>query len=308
MIRPVDMPKVRYELCRWYDERAEQFFKDNADASQGAPDKRARSGLRASSEAELYYVSPDMAELALAASKSMPGYALQPDDLPTPTGLLHSPTPLWQRTYPTDIRPGVTRDITYSYTGVMWHTWPPVEGAPLGGIAIGWLTDLRLYLEQVSDVPSLRDGAKALFPPLFEDSSMVFWPFEHEVVAEEDPAYMWSEAESPAFAVKTIWLLMGQPVASTFDAEYRRHDKRRLERQDIKPDPVRVITLRRPKTTTEHGESDREYHHQWIVRGHWRQQFYPKRGVSRPIWIAPHIKGPEGAPMLGGEKVYSWTR
>jgi hypothetical protein len=71
--------------------------------------------------------------------------------------------------------------------------------------------------------------------------------------------------------------------------------------------PVRVINLRRRAASTIAGQSDREYHHQWIVRGHWRDQWYASRGVHRPVWIAPHVKGPEGAPMLGGEKVHAWT-
>jgi hypothetical protein len=69
-----------------------------------------------------------------------------------------------------------------------------------------------------------------------------------------------------------------------------------------------VIELRRPKTSSGPGDGDREYHHQWIVRGHWRQQWHPKRQVHRPVWIAPHIKGPEGAPLIGGEKVYALKR
>jgi hypothetical protein len=44
------------------------------------------------------------------------------------------------------------------------------------------------------------------------------------------------------------------------------------------------------------------------VRGHWRQQWYPSIQDHRPVWIAPHRKGPEDAPMLGGEKVYQWSR
>jgi len=40
-----------------------------------------------------------------------------------------------------------------------------------------------------------------------------------------------------------------------------------------------------------------EWSHQWIVRGHWRKQFYPKAGRNVPIFIAPYIKGPADKPM-----------
>lgn len=47
----------------------------------------------------------------------------------------------------------------------------------------------------------------------------------------------------------------------------------------------------------------REYRHRWIVRGHWRNQYYPSRNDHRPIWIDPHLAGPEDKPLLGGERV-----
>jgi hypothetical protein len=72
---------------------------------------------------------------------------------------------------------------------------------------------------------------------------------------------------------------------------------------------VRVIALRRPnKPASEAGTSERDYHHQWVVRGHWRNQPYKTQGIVRPIWIAPHSKGPEGAPLLGGERVLHWKQ
>jgi hypothetical protein len=36
---------------------------------------------------------------------------------------------------------------------------------------------------------------------------------------------------------------------------------------------------------------------QWLVRGHWRQQFHPKAGRHVPRWIAPYTKGPDDKPM-----------
>jgi hypothetical protein len=40
-----------------------------------------------------------------------------------------------------------------------------------------------------------------------------------------------------------------------------------------------------------------------VVRGHWRNQWYPSLNARRPLWIAPYLKGPDDAPLLGGEKV-----
>jgi hypothetical protein len=108
--------------------------------------------------------------------------------------------------------------------------------------------------------------------------------------------------------MRAAWLLMQQPLAEIEDIEPDRATRKRLRRFGQEPAPVLLIGLRRPKSAADRGDGAREYQHQWIVRGHWRQQWYPKRQVHRPVWIAPHIKGPEGAPMIGGEKVNVWKR
>lgn len=61
---------------------------------------------------------------------------------------------------------------------------------------------------------------------------------------------------------------------------------------------VRVVNLRRSTggiTGTPGG--DRTYGCQWIVRAHWRRQWMPSLSAHKTIPIAPHIKGPEGAPL-----------
>ena len=40
-------------------------------------------------------------------------------------------------------------------------------------------------------------------------------------------------------------------------------------------------------------KTQRNYTHQWWVRGHWRQQACgPKRAERRPVYIEPHVAGP----------------
>jgi hypothetical protein len=47
----------------------------------------------------------------------------------------------------------------------------------------------------------------------------------------------------------------------------------------------------------DHPES-RDWQHQWIVRGHWRNQFFPSKQEHQPVWVKPYLKGPEGKPLL----------
>ena len=47
-----------------------------------------------------------------------------------------------------------------------------------------------------------------------------------------------------------------------------------------------------------------EYHHRWIVSGHFRNQPYgPGGSLRRRQWIPPYIKGPAGAPLLNRTKL-----
>jgi hypothetical protein len=110
-------------------------------------------------------------------------------------------------------------------------------------------------------------------------------------------------------AVLATWLLMGQTLVRSEQLVAPRAAQRRIAREDPDLDPtVRYIDLRRARTepadrTDKDRTSTREYRHRWIVRGHWRNQFYRSRNDHRPIWIDPHFAGPEDKPLLGGERV-----
>lgn len=110
--------------------------------------------------------------------------------------------------------------------------------------------------------------------------------------------------------ILATWLLMGQTLVRSEPMTAPRAARRRIERLDPVLDPtVRYIDLRRARTEpSDHHDNDggkgtREYRHRWIVRGHWRNQYYPSRNDHRPIWIDPHVAGPEDKPLLGGERV-----
>lgn len=106
------------------------------------------------------------------------------------------------------------------------------------------------------------------------------------------------------------WLLMQQPTIATM--RRAKPTGRGAARKPKKIDTVQVIDLRRLATNRLDGhdsESEgREYRHRWLVRGHWRQQRVgPGRKYVKPVYVAPHIKGPDGAP-LKTERVHAWRR
>jgi hypothetical protein len=62
--------------------------------------------------------------------------------------------------------------------------------------------------------------------------------------------------------------------------------------------------LRRTKPLAEPGDGGPKWHYRvrFFVRGHWRR-LIDRDGRPYRIWINDHIKGPDGAPLLLGEKV-----
>jgi hypothetical protein len=93
-----------------------------------------------------------------------------------------------------------------------------------------------------------------------------------------------------------------------------RHARKRLELPKDKPAPmIHVVQLRKTvKRTREDGTAQHEpieWDFQWTVRGHVRQQWYPSLQKHLPVWIHPHIKGPEGKPLRPRTTpIYSVTR
>ncbi|MEU4410748.1 hypothetical protein AB0F88_40110 [Streptosporangium sp. NPDC023963] len=307
-IRPIDLPALRIQL---------------ADHGRKVTPEGIREGLRRSgsgkisddwveytvrenrqetdrlSAADLYFVSGDMADLASSAADSMPDFTLAHEDVPSRCGFIYFESPL--------LFPGNPDGV--QTWAASWGPLAPVYGG-IPGIWITWFSGKsKTFTSAIEAVNPFLATAMASVPRLLPLSNA-------QVPFGDDGAYGEAREGAPYNSarrgwlriLKATWLLMEQPIASVEDARYDRPARRRLQKQGYEPPRVRVITLRRAKSSADHGESDREYHHQWIVRGHWRQQYYPSRGVHRPVWIAPHIKGPEGAPLIGGEKVYAWTR
>lgn len=95
-----------------------------------------------------------------------------------------------------------------------------------------------------------------------------------------------------AFLEQRIMVPSVQPV--------ERHARKRMEREQWLHEPlVRVVELRRKQAPSqpdgEHTAVD--WACQWVVRGHWRQQWYPSLKDYQPRWIMPYVKGPEDKPL-----------
>lgn len=87
--------------------------------------------------------------------------------------------------------------------------------------------------------------------------------------------------------------------------------RRRMERENAHTEGLRVVRLRKAEAR-DHSDASSgpaTWSCQWIVRGHWRQQYYPSTGERSPLWIMPYVKGPEDAPLkTPGATVFAVTR
>jgi hypothetical protein len=65
------------------------------------------------------------------------------------------------------------------------------------------------------------------------------------------------------------------------------------------PQSIAVVRLRssvREAVAVEQGQGP-QWKQRWLVRGHYRAQWYPTLNEHKVIWIAPYLKGPEDAPL-----------
>lgn len=105
--------------------------------------------------------------------------------------------------------------------------------------------------------------------------------------------------------------LMSQRFAMTVEHKPDRAARRRGEREGRKTPPwIRVITLRRMEEARKRdGHKDVNWRWSWSVRGHWRNQWYPSKGIHAPCFIESYCKGPAHLPLKDGStKLFAAVR
>lgn len=73
---------------------------------------------------------------------------------------------------------------------------------------------------------------------------------------------------------------------------------------------IEVVKLRRTyaQPITSGTKAPIDWSCQWMVRGHWRLQWYPVITKHQPIWIQPYVKGPDGKPLKAASKMFAVVR
>lgn len=328
-----DVPALRRNLADWYGgPQGSQFYRLAIDMGKQhirppGPAGQVAEHLAAMENArlhtgDLWYLDEDLCALLNAAHPSMPAFAPQPHDLPSKTGfaVFANPIALYSGGESRvdqlldavdDDRARATAELLYAEdVRIVAVSWGPyrLKDWSAGGVWMSFYSPSNI--DAVADEKTAR-RARAILPPLTVDNEFAgAWrpdgaPAETYLLhggAGQAGTAGWARLVFAAFQ-----LAAQTNLAETEKQTTPRPERRRTERAGLPPRDVRIVRLRRAVAADRDAEqgtaAGRDWQHRWVVRGHWRNHWYPKLADHRPKWIAPYLKGPDGAPLLGGDKV-----
>jgi hypothetical protein len=101
---------------------------------------------------------------------------------------------------------------------------------------------------------------------------------------------------------------IGTPIVMRPDRATRKRYAR--EHHGMPERMITLITLRRKSVKKDDEEPAKiEWSRRWVVRGHWRKQWYPKSQTHDYVYIHDFIKGPEDKPLVITERrVFNFRR
>jgi hypothetical protein len=99
---------------------------------------------------------------------------------------------------------------------------------------------------------------------------------------------------------------MGEPMVMRPD----RATRKRVAKWHEGDRYITLITLRRKSAAKDNEEPQKiDWSHRWLVKGHWRRQYYPKTKTHDYVYIFGYVKGPEDKPLVVRERrVFDFRR
>lgn len=185
------------------------------------------------------------------------------------------------------------------------------------GIKFSIYTDYGL-LRNVTMAKSGKNsefGESFVFDPAIPDSSLFLvdtsaWAFGGRwKTAPEQEMYGYNGSETLCssdtaltrkFFVSLMRFMWQELIVSEDCGAIPRPIRRKMTKALGNDDPIQILKLRRASSGGSATGTGSRLDHQVLVRGHMRNQYYPSLGEVgdsasyRRIWIAPHVKGPEG--------------
>jgi hypothetical protein len=334
-----EVPVLRRQLAEWCADRGVAYYRQmimlgRQPVRPAGPPAAAAASLAAEETrrlhvADLWHLDAELCELLAHAQHGMPRFAPTEQDLPSRAGFAVFATPIDVRS-PRD-ETGLAEFVEALDRGDQARTiansqlmeipveigavsWGPLPGlyhdtkTPAGGVWMTFYAYSRLD-DAIVDPETLRMAKAGMPPMLIDNEAVVPWcppgadPARYTLPAAGDTNTTWGWA-SLVFAAFRLATQAG--LADTREERTARPERRRTQRAGLPERDVHTVRLRHSDRDGSHGQAGggREYRHRWVVRGHWRNQPWgPGRSLRRPVWVLPHVKGPDGAPLLGAERV-----
>lgn len=244
-------------------------------------------------EADTYFVTSHMLDVLEMATLDVPPYPLSRVDLLSEDGFVIFERPVVPPAMVTD--DGEVMPIV----GIAWHA--DSEALDESGASLYQGASVVLLLGDWND-PHWRhdvmpDGAFKVWQ----------WGTTHNDwwAGEDSERGHWDVAMIAAF-----WRLIQMPFVERPSESLERGTRRRLARAGLPLTETVVITIRKAKRRDDvEADGDHiDWSHRWLVRGHWRDQWYPSEQRHAPVFIAPYIKGPEDKPFVPKHRIFDVRR
>ncbi len=118
-----------------------------------------------------------------------------------------------------------------------------------------------------------------------------------EFVKPDDEEMITTTGQVITFMIAVI--LIAERFIDVEEAHLPRAERRRLQRVGGAPRRWVTANLTRRASAKNQGDvSSVDWSHRWMVRPHWRNQWYPSLGVHKMKYIHPYIKGPEDKELI----------
>ena len=323
------MPIIRRQWCYAMEAAADLTFEEYRNAlPPGAPPERVaqmrkierlidkfaatadtiRTEAAALRTAELYWVSRDMVDVALEASKSLPEWTPEAA-MPAATGLLcwaksagtvSSGVPTQEAVEMDLNRPGVTsRPLDREVATIIDIPWDAIWW---------WLRPDGLL--QLTPASRAEQNAAVL---RMANTSSPLWGAHTIMIRPDVPRTEEANGGESAYpfisALGAAWLLMAQTnIAETRTIGPAPEPRPRPDPTEgtdtaapVPPRPslVTIVDILRAQRQSRAADSGRTYSHRFPVSGHWRQQAYgPGLSQRKPRYIGDYLKGPADAPLI----------
>ena len=286
--------------------RAEALRASSASDDLGTEAVACRDHAATLADGEHIWVSADMVAATLDAAADVP--SLDTIDMPASRGCLGLAAPL----------PPITlgHPLTLRGPDQMIDHHDPVEIDALVWSAIG--PSVRLVLAtRTQRLPAPLHGTDS--PLTIVEAAMIPTRMEFEgmdarqVQPGGDMTSLPPDRARPilqaASWLSAAWVLMATPTVAAprvMDGRWGGQATGQTRPRD-RVTVVDVRPMRQVHTTTD--PTGRRLTTRHVVRGHWTHQPHgPHRSLRRLQWVAPFIRGPEGAPFVATDTVNVWRR